>query len=234
MSARRGDSLSEGWNDARVEIAKAMWEVGKSASEIAAAVGHGLTRNAVIGKMHRIGQLRGPSVPNGARPRLVPAKPIFIGGAPPRFKRIQTAIPAIVAAAEPPSPPPATVAPPKVDPAPLAISAAHGKRVAPGAIHPRNIVGKAEGRKFDPGLPVLAASEATDLAPSEFACEPVTFAEMEPHHCRWPLGDPRSEDFRYCGARKSFRGPYCENHEKRAASVYQPSSKKYQEHALLR
>lgn len=34
---------------------------------------------------------------------------------------------------------------------------------------------------------------------------------LEEHHCRWPIGDPASPNFRFCGARKE-RGSYCEYH----------------------
>jgi GcrA cell cycle regulator len=37
--------------------------------------------------------------------------------------------------------------------------------------------------------------------------------------CRWPLGDPASSEFRYCGSPSSGAGPYCAHHSKLA---YQP------------
>ena len=42
------------WTDDRVEVLKKMWGEGKSASQIAKELG-GVTRNAVIGKVHRLG-----------------------------------------------------------------------------------------------------------------------------------------------------------------------------------
>ena len=42
------------WTDERVETLKTMWSEGKSASQIAKELG-GVTRNAVIGKVHRLG-----------------------------------------------------------------------------------------------------------------------------------------------------------------------------------
>lgn len=49
----------------------------------------------------------------------------------------------------------------------------------------------------------------------------VTFAELEPHHCRWPIGDPRQSDFRYCGCRRELKKPYCETHSQMAGRLYE-------------
>jgi GcrA cell cycle regulator len=49
------------WNDERVELLKKFWAEGLSASQIASKMG-GVTRNAVIGKVHRLG-LSGRAAP---------------------------------------------------------------------------------------------------------------------------------------------------------------------------
>ncbi|MFM8701501.1 MAG: GcrA family cell cycle regulator [Hyphomicrobiales bacterium] len=54
------------WNDERVETLKKLWNQGLSASQIAGELGHGITRNAVIGKVHRLGlsgRTKSPSAP---------------------------------------------------------------------------------------------------------------------------------------------------------------------------
>lgn len=43
------------WTDARIEHAIALWRDGSSASQIAGEIGGGLSRNAVIGKLARLG-----------------------------------------------------------------------------------------------------------------------------------------------------------------------------------
>jgi len=49
----------------------------------------------------------------------------------------------------------------------------------------------------------------------------VTFAELEPHHCRFPFGDPRYSDFRFCGCpRVSNKLPYCKEHTSLAGRLY--------------
>jgi GcrA cell cycle regulator len=60
------------WTDERVETLKKLWADGLSASQIAAELG-GVTRNAVIGKVHRLGLSGRAKSPTSAAPR--PRKP---------------------------------------------------------------------------------------------------------------------------------------------------------------
>ena len=72
------------WNDERVESLKKLWAEGLSASQIASRIG-GVTRNAVIGKVHRLGLSGRATASRSAqarpRPRISaprrPAKPRF-------------------------------------------------------------------------------------------------------------------------------------------------------------
>src|SRR5271165_1980053 len=65
------------WTDERVEQLKQAWTEGKSASQIANLLGHGLTRNAVIGKVHRLGLASRAKSPSavGSRARPSQAQP---------------------------------------------------------------------------------------------------------------------------------------------------------------
>jgi GcrA cell cycle regulator len=56
------------WTDERVELLKKLWADGLSASQIAAELG-GVTRNAVIGKVHRLGLAGRAKAPSSAAPR---------------------------------------------------------------------------------------------------------------------------------------------------------------------
>ena len=49
------------WTDDRIEKLKTLWDKGLSASQIATELGEGVTRNAVIGKAHRLGLKSRPS-----------------------------------------------------------------------------------------------------------------------------------------------------------------------------
>jgi GcrA cell cycle regulator len=65
-----------GWTDERVELLKRLWLEGLSASQIAKQLG-GVTRNAVIGKVHRLG-LSGRAAPSK------PARTVFKAPRPAR------------------------------------------------------------------------------------------------------------------------------------------------------
>jgi GcrA cell cycle regulator len=58
------------WTDERVEQLKSLWTEGLSASQIARVMGSGITRNAVIGKVHRLGLAGRASPARNDRPRI--------------------------------------------------------------------------------------------------------------------------------------------------------------------
>jgi GcrA cell cycle regulator len=75
-----------------------------------------------------------------------------------------------------------------------------------------------------PMTPNQPSAEAAELRRRDEAVVPrlegVTIMELREGVCRWPLGDPTSPDFRYCGARAVEGLPYCSHH---AQIAYQPS-----------
>ncbi|MEE2525463.1 GcrA family cell cycle regulator [Hyphobacterium sp. HN65] len=152
------------WTDERVEQLKKLWAEGLSASQIAKKIG-GVTRNAVIGKVHRLG-LSGRAAPS--RPSSRPAR---------------TPKPRVTAAA----------------------ASAPAKAKAPAA------------RK--PVPPPVQAPDPEPLPNGEFA----TVLTLKDSMCKWPIGDPASGDFRFCGHRTKAGDAYCEAH---AQIAYQPQQKR--------
>ena len=86
--------MTAGWTEDRVGALKKLWLEGQSASQIAKQLGGGVTRNAVIGKVHRLG-LSGRAAPSQparatfrpARPR--PTQPTQAPSAPRRIEAVQ-------------------------------------------------------------------------------------------------------------------------------------------------
>lgn len=107
------------WNDETIAELRRMWSEGMSASQVARQLGGGLTRNAVIGKVHRLG-LSG---------REAPSRPRSLGGRPPgsktqnRTAAVAAPASAIVAAiaASPAKPAAIVVAPPLPLPRPAEV-----------------------------------------------------------------------------------------------------------------
>jgi len=138
------------WTEDRVELLKKLWAEGLSASQIARQLGE-VTRNAVIGKVHRLGLSGRGSPSRSERPKSVTmpkpvAKPVLVRPTP---------------TAEPP----------------------------------------------------------VRLPGGEFA----TVTTIKENMCKWPIGDPTTAEFRFCGHKTSGGTPYCEYH---ARMAYQPADRK--------
>lgn len=158
-----------GWTEDRVQLLGKLWGEGLSASQIAAVLGGGVTRNAVIGKVHRLGL--------AGRPR---------NGQPdtPRAPKTRAAVPP---------------------------------------------VGVADRNRQLPRPPAMSDGEATDAATVRLddaaipVSQRVSILELRDSMCRWPLGDPSSADFGFCGRRAETGLPYCGQH---CRIAYQPAAER--------
>jgi GcrA cell cycle regulator len=195
------------WTDDRVERLSTLWLEGRSASQIAAELGEGVSRNAVIGKVHRLG-LSGRAVP--------PAE-----GAPPRIRDI--APPDCVADV----PPPVEAA---SAPAEAALAPVEAVAEAPAAaVHMlddvASVLDAAEPSTVD--LPALRAAKDVVIPISDR----VTILELSGSMCRWPIGDPTNAEFRFCGCRAVGTLPYCQDH---ARVAFQPVADRRRTERLIR
>jgi GcrA cell cycle regulator len=66
----------------------------------------------------------------------------------------------------------------------------------------------------------IAPIEAKPLANGEYA----TILTIREHMCKWPIGDPSTSEFRFCGRKTDPSVPYCDAH---SAVAYQPSRRRY-------
>jgi len=184
------------WTDDRVELLKKMWGEGQSASQIAKELG-GVTRNAVIGKVHRLGLSNRSGGGTSAS-----AKP-----APKEADEAKAAKPATKAA-------PAPKAEPKADPAP--------------APRPSNVTPL---RKpiVPAGQPLPPQPSANEISPEALAkqnevekhAKRLTLMELTERTCKWPIGDPATDDFFFCGLPVQQGKPYCDAH---VGVAFQPMS----------
>ncbi len=191
------------WTDERVELLKKMWGEGQSASQIAKELG-GVTRNAVIGKVHRLGlsnRTGGAAPAAAAEPKAAPkaAKP--------------AAKPKPAAAAAPAAPAPA---PKKI------------KETAEAADVPA-VVPHVRKPIIPAGQPLPPQPSANEISPEALAkvseiekkAKRLTLMELTERTCKWPVGDPATSDFWFCGLPVQPGKPYCEAH---VGVAYQPMS----------
>lgn len=198
------------WTDDRVETLKRMWGEGASASQIAKELG-GVTRNAVIGKVHRLGLSN----------RNSDEKPVEAKAA---------------------SAPKAT-AKPKAKPEPKAKAAEEETAAEPDPVEeddddePRTMAAVPQRtgnvtplrKPLMAGQPLPPQPSANEISPEALAkvnavektAKKISLMELTERTCKWPIGDPATDKFWFCGLPVQAGKPYCEAH---VSVAFQPMS----------
>lgn len=200
------------WTDERIDQLKAMWEKGMTASQIADELG-GVSRNAVIGKAHRLGLQSRPSpVKANEAPRKkatarkpVPSGPVGDAGdaegevAP--ATSTQAAEGKTVAAGEPQQP---------RTPQPRIVSIGPGGFMRQGPGDQQAPIPPAPPRRLVPAKPSPEIADKTGLL------------DLTEKICKWPVGHPGEPDFHFCGDKVNPGFPYCVEHCGRAYQAQLP------------
>jgi GcrA cell cycle regulator len=152
------------WTDERVELLKKLWADGLSASQIAGELG-GITRNAVIGKVHRLGLSGRAKSPSSSAPRARKPRSHML-----RVSRASMRGNTALALAY------------EMEPEPV--------------------------EQYDNVIPIGQRR---------------TLLELTENTCRWPIGDPASSEFFFCGGPPITGLPYCAHHSRIA---YQPATER--------
>ena len=197
------------WTDERIEQLRTMWEKGLTASQIADELG-GVSRNAVIGKAHRLGLKSRPSpvkaTEKAAKPAKAPTAPKPASPAPaPRASA--PAAPRPIAAAPKPDPQPAVEASDedgvevvrKPD-APRIVSIGPGGFIRQGPGDQQAPIPPAPPRRLVPAKPSAEIADKTSLL------------DLNDRICKWPMGHPGEPDFHFCGQQANPGFPYCVAH----------------------
>jgi GcrA cell cycle regulator len=219
------------WTDERIEKLTKMWEGGATASQIAEELG-GVSRNAVIGKAHRLGLKARPSpVKPNEKTEAAPAKaPRPAPEAAPPEPRVAPPRPVPTPpAANPPAPAPrAPAAPVAAAPAPTA-PAASAAPDAPAAPPPPRIVSVGPGGflRQGPGdqqapIPPAPPRRLVPARPSQEVADKTGLLDLNDRICRWPMGHPGEPDFHFCGEKVNPGFPYCVEHCGRAYQAQLP------------
>ena len=175
------------WTDERVEVLKKMWGEGKSASQIAKELG-GVTRNAVIGKVHRLGLSNRASTSKAAPKKKTAAKKETKAAAAPKTKSAENAI----------VPPKATNIPPR-----------------------KPIIKAGQPLPPQPSANEISEEALAKAASVQKMAKKLKLMELTEKTCKWPVGDPATGEFWFCGLDTESGKPYCEAHN---AVAFQPMS----------
>jgi GcrA cell cycle regulator len=167
--------MSKGWDTAALKKLKALTGKGLSTAEIGKRLG--MSKNAVVGKLNRLGwNSKAGGVDAGADERAIAKKP---------------------AKAAPKKP----IAAPAKKPAVKSVAPAPAKKPA----------AKSAGKNLAMHQRIIQHS--------------LGMASLRPDQCRWPIGDPDSENFHFCGCQVFVGKPYCYEHCKQAYQFTPPKKK---------
>jgi GcrA cell cycle regulator len=198
------------WTDERVETLKKMWAEGQSASQIAKELGS-VTRNAVIGKVHRLGLSNRVGAAATPEPKAKAAEPASDAGAGAQSEAGRSDAPRASAAPRPEARangPATTAARPDVP--------------TPSVSHLRKQI-------IPAGQPLPPQPSAGEISPEALAsvrevekkARKISLMELTERTCKWPIGDPATEDFWFCGLPSQQGKPYCDAH---VGVAFQPMS----------
>jgi GcrA cell cycle regulator len=189
------------WTDERIDQLKSMWEKGMTASQIADELG-GVSRNAVIGKAHRLGLQARPSPVRDGKDDGAPA-PVAAAASEPRAEAPRPAAPR-APAPERPAPPPAVAAAP--GDAPPAPPQPQIRSIGPGGF-----LRQAPGEQSAP-IPPAPPRRLVPAKPSPEMAGKTSLLDLNDRICKWPLGHPGEPDFHFCGDQVNPGFPYCVQH----------------------
>ena len=199
------------WTEDRIGTLTKMWEGGSTASQIAEELG-GVSRNAVIGKAHRLGLKSRPS-PVKANDKKKAAKKKATA---PAAKKA-TAKVAPRQAAKPAEGTGTASAQPNSQPIP-------NKQQALPKIHsvgPGGFVRQGPGDQQAP-IPPAPPRRLVPQKPSPEIADKTSLLDLNDRVCRWPMGHPGEADFHFCGEKVNPGFPYCVEHCGRAYQAQLP------------
>ena len=189
------------WTDKMVDDLKKMWKEGLTTGEIGKRLG--VSKNSIVGKVHRLGLSGRPSPikkktddsKENSAPRNVEKK---------------------------------TVAPVEKKPAAEKQKAAEAikeSRQAAPTSAAKEEQAHPEKKSQAPSEEHLADafSFKADLKKSGAQKGKTMLVDLDNHTCRWPIGDPKDENFHFCGKKVKIGQTYCEEH---AAIAYVKPNKK--------
>ncbi len=197
------------WTEERIDTLKKMWDSGLTATQIAEELG-GVSRNAVIGKAHRLGLPSRPSPVKANEAKAAAAAPAEPKPAP---------APRAAAPAPAPTPAPAP-APRAAAPTPAPESDDDSDEPTPTprregpvlrSVGPGGFVRQNPGEQAPPAAPA-PPRRLVPAKPSDAIAGKTSLLDLSDKICKWPIGHPGEPDFHFCGDKVNPGFPYCVDH----------------------
>jgi GcrA cell cycle regulator len=185
------------WTEERIERLRKMWQDGATASQIADELG-GVSRNAVIGKAHRLGLEARPSP---VKPGEEREKPAVAAPAPKAAPAERPAPKAAAPSAESPAPSQPPRAAPQRTPQELQYR----------SIGPGGFIRQGPGEQQAP-IPPAPPRRLVPAKPSPEVADKTSLLDLNDRICKWPMGHPGEPDFYFCGQPANPGFPYCVEH----------------------
>lgn len=183
--------MSKSWDNGILKKLKALVGRGLSTAEIGKKLG--ISKNAVVGKLHRLGwNAAANDAPNKSAvgkksvsesKKIVPKKPV-----------IKVTKPAN----------------------------------RPTKVSPKKVEKMAKAQSVTPEKPKRISVRGTtkeSAVHQRMVQHALEMANLKPNQCRWPIGDPDSEGFHFCGQPVFVGKPYCYEHCKQAYQFTAPKKK---------
>lgn len=184
------------WTEETIARLRDLWQQGLSTAEIGRQLS--VTKNAVVGKAHRL----------GLKPRPSPIR-----------RAAKATPPADAGTQAAPVAPPAAVAPKKEAAAVPVVAAPSAPEKEPAPV--KAAVAAPEPKAATPAPAAEPAAEAPAARPARAPARAAARAALRPvseprrrssQSCCWPLGDPGTPGFHFCGATPLPGKPYCAEH----------------------
>ena len=205
--------MSKGWDNATLKKLKALTGKGLSTSEIGKRLG--MSKNAIVGKLNRLGwnakaNAAAASAPAAEKKSVAKKLVEKVTG----VKKVATA------------PKKAAPAPKKVATTAKKASSAATKVTKTTKTAPKKAVSAPKKAMPKATEKSSGAISAKNLAMHQRIIQhSLEMANLKPNQCRWPIGDPDSEHFHFCGETVFVGKPYCYEHCKQAYQFTPPKKK---------
>ena len=188
------------WTEERVKKLTLLWKSGNSASKIAIELGEGVSRNAVIGKIHRLGLSERGSGSNGSEPKIKEKKikdKNLVEHHNSKFSDLENSLET------------STQRKGKKRGRKPSIKNLTGNENKSTLGFNANENSSLETAEIDTEIDKAALKNMIEI---EKKAKKLNLLELTEKTCKWPIGDPSTSEFWFCGHPSEQGKPYCETH----------------------